>query len=128
MVLAVDSMLDYVKSALKVGNNWVKQKIFDFFKKYIALLMYSSSSIHFEVSTSVGLNNKVIVKIRITVIKKIKKYNNQYNIIKMFTMTTKGSSRQVNSIYFLSKSASSIVKQSNWTKMGNMIPFYGSCI
>lgn len=127
MVLAVDSMLDYVKSALKAGNNWVKQKYL-IFLKYIALLMYSSSSIHFEVSTSVGLNNKVIVKIRITVIKKIKKYNNQYNIIKMFTMTTKGSSRQVNSIYFLSKSASSIVKQSNWTKMGNMIPFYGSCI
>ena len=31
MVLAVDSMLDYVKSALKAENNWVKQKIFDFF-------------------------------------------------------------------------------------------------
>ena len=67
------------------------------------------SSIHVEVSASVGLNNKVIVKIRISVIKKIKKYNNQYNVIQMFTVTAKGSSRQINSIYFFSESAPSVV-------------------
>ena len=106
-------MSDYVKSAFKVENNIFKQKIFEFFKKYIALLIYSGTD--FEVTANVGLNlnNKIIMKIRTSFIKKIKKYNNQYNIIQMFTGTAKGSSRQANSTYFFSESVPSTVKQSN---------------